>query len=47
MPDFYTHFAPIMRTVYHKIGKEKGKVITKVEFRIQNMKVVYKTGILF
>ncbi len=44
MLDFYMHFDPAMRMLYHKIGRERGKVITKVEFLIQNLKVVYKMG---
>ena len=39
---FCAHFYPVMKPLYHKTGSKKGKVITKVEFRIQNMKVTFK-----
>ena len=44
MLDFYTHFDSIIKRLYRKIEREKGKVITKVEFRIQNVKLAYKKG---
>ena len=45
MTDFYTYFDFVVKTLYHKIMRENEKVITKVEFRIQNVKLGYKTGI--
>lgn len=40
--DFGAHFYPAVGPLYHRSVEKNGKVVTKVEFQVQNLKVAFK-----